>query len=54
MAIIIKKNSESGGVLAAVKEISGVDINGCLQCKKCSNGCPVVTMVDSPPSEIIR
>ena len=27
---------------------------GCLQCKKCTNGCPVTTLVNVHPSEIIR
>ncbi len=38
----------------SVFEISGVDISSCLQCKKCTNGCPVADMVNSPPSEVIR
>ena len=54
MPILISKNKKEGGLLNAVREISGVDVAGCLQCKKCSNGCPVATLVKVPPSEIIR
>jgi heterodisulfide reductase subunit C len=42
------------GLLQAVNEISGVNVAGCLQCKKCTNGCPVAMLVQVPPSEIIK
>ncbi|MGD0035846.1 MAG: 4Fe-4S dicluster domain-containing protein [Bacteroidota bacterium] len=54
MPIIISKNKIEAGLFNAIKEISGVDVAGCLQCKKCTNGCPVATLVKVPPSEIIR
>lgn len=37
-----------------VKELSGVDVSVCFQCKKCTSGCPVGKLVESPPSEIIK
>jgi heterodisulfide reductase subunit C2 len=54
MTMIIGKNQAADGLLNEVKEISGVDVSGCLQCKKCTNGCPVTTRINVPPSEIIR
>jgi heterodisulfide reductase subunit C2 len=54
MPIVIRKNKTGDGLFNAVKEISGVDVAGCLQCKKCTNGCPVATLVNVPPSEVIR
>ena len=54
MPIVISKEKKESGLLQSVKEISGVDVAGCLQCKKCTNGCPVTTLVKVPPSEIIR
>ena len=54
MPIVISKNKIEAGLFNAIKEISGVDVAGCLQCKKCTNGCPVATLVKVPPSEIIR
>ncbi len=54
MTLVIEKDIQTQGISAAVKEISGVDISSCLQCKKCTNGCPLVNMVDSPPADIIR
>lgn len=37
-----------------VERISGVRIGECLQCKKCSNGCPVAGISAIGPSETIR
>ena len=54
MSLIIKKAKQDGALKSAVEKTSGVDINACLQCKKCTNGCPVADMVDTPPSDIIR
>ena len=54
MPIVISKEKTDSGLLQTVKEISGVDVAGCLQCKKCTNGCPVTPMVNVTPSEIIR
>lgn len=54
MTLVINKAITSNDIMDSVMEISGVDISVCLQCKKCSNGCPVVNMVETPPSEIIR
>jgi heterodisulfide reductase subunit C len=55
MAITIKKSSkEVEGLIRRVEEISGVDLNVCYQCKKCTSGCPVAKLTKSPPSEIVR
>jgi len=54
MSIIIKKNKQAESILASVKKLSGVDVSVCLQCKKCSNGCPVSTLAMTRPSDIIK
>jgi heterodisulfide reductase subunit C len=54
MPIVISKNKREAELFNAVKEISGVNVAGCLQCKKCTNGCPVARLVAVPPSEIIK
>ena len=54
MAMKIKKATESRGIAEEVKALSGVDIDRCLQCKKCTNGCPVAGLSDSSPSKILR
>jgi heterodisulfide reductase subunit C2 len=52
--IVIKKEKGTDNLMSAVQEISGIDIRSCLQCKKCSNGCPVTGMTKVRPAEIIR
>jgi heterodisulfide reductase subunit C len=54
MPILISKSKQETKLIDAVEEISGIDIRACLQCKKCSNGCPVNGMTKISPSEIIR
>jgi heterodisulfide reductase subunit C2 len=54
MHILISKSKQETKLIDAVEEISGIDIRACLQCKKCSNGCPVNGMTKISPSEIIR
>ena len=52
--ITIKKTRKSDALKNAVEKISGVDLGVCLQCRKCSSGCPVAKLVKSRPSEIMR
>jgi heterodisulfide reductase subunit C len=54
MTIRIQKGNPSKGIISRVEEISGVDLSVCLQCKKCTSGCPVAGFAKSMPSEIIR
>ncbi len=54
MPIKIKRAAAGRGIIDQVKEISGIDINGCLQCRKCTNGCPVSGFTTPSPSEIIK
>ncbi len=52
--ITIKKTKAVEQLKDAVEKISGVDLSVCLQCRKCSGGCPVGRLAKSRPSEIIR
>lgn len=52
--ITINKAKTNGGLKRAVEAISGVDLNACFQCRKCSSGCAVAGIAKSRPSEIIR
>ncbi|MFC1737541.1 4Fe-4S dicluster domain-containing protein [Planctomycetota bacterium] len=54
MAIAIKKGKTAEGIIRKVQQLSGVDLSVCFQCKKCTSGCPVAKLSNSPPSEIIR
>jgi heterodisulfide reductase subunit C len=53
MTIRITKTNKNS-LPGLVKDRSGVDLNACLQCKKCSSGCPVAGLSGSAPSDIIR
>ncbi len=54
MVLQIGKKTEGKGLLYAVEEISGVSLKACLQCKKCSGGCPVASYTTTPPAEVVR
>ncbi len=54
MTMTIKKNIKDGSMLKKVKADSGVNISLCLQCRRCSNGCPAASFTGTSPSEIIR
>ena len=43
-----------GGFLLEMETASGVSLSGCLQCQKCSDGCPVADAADVKPHEVIR
>jgi len=51
---VISKKRRTAGLRPQVEEISGVKLDTCYQCRKCSAGCPVAVSAKSAPSEIIR
>jgi len=52
--ITIKRKNTSAVLKQAVEALSGVSLDVCFQCKKCSTGCAVAGIAKSRPSEIIR
>jgi heterodisulfide reductase subunit C len=40
--------------LEAVREASGVDLDSCLECGRCSGGCSMVEMFDYSPRQIVQ
>jgi heterodisulfide reductase subunit C len=54
MTIKIKKQVPENRLIDVVAKMSGADISRCYQCKKCTSGCPVAGLTQSPPAEIIR
>lgn len=54
MTIVIKRDAAGRSLLEKVKADSGVNLNLCLQCRRCSNGCPAAGFTGASPSEIIR
>jgi heterodisulfide reductase subunit C len=45
---------QGAGFAREVAEASGADLASCLQCTKCSCGCPVAARVDIRPHELVR
>ena len=37
-----------------LKRTSGLDVNLCYQCKKCSSGCPISYAMDYPPAQLMH
>lgn len=54
MAITIRKTEETEALIHRVGQMTGEDLSACFQCKKCTAGCPVSKLTNSPPSEIMR
>ena len=54
MTIKIAKATRKTALKPVVEEMSGVNLNACYQCRKCSAGCPVAGPAKSAPSELIR
>jgi heterodisulfide reductase subunit C len=54
MALRIAKRSQRESIKKRVEDLSGVNTNVCLQCKRCSNGCPIAMYTESSPAEIIK
>ena len=54
MAIVVDKSKAGNEISRLIMEKSGVDLNVCFQCKKCSSGCPIAELVKSGPAEIMR
>jgi heterodisulfide reductase subunit C len=52
--ITVKKTRNGESLKTAAEKIAGVNLSACLQCKKCSSGCPVGPLTKSRPSEIVR
>jgi heterodisulfide reductase subunit C len=52
--VITIKKTKTGDLKDAVEKIAGVDLSVCLQCRKCSSGCPVGKLAKTRPSEIMR
>ncbi len=51
---MILKKGYSLKVKNELKEKSGQDVSGCLQCAKCSAGCPVIAAMDLLPHQVMR
>lgn len=51
---MILKGEKCEDTRSELKESSGQDVSCCMQCAKCSAGCPVVAAMDLLPHQVIR
>jgi heterodisulfide reductase subunit C len=54
MRVEISVDTVRGPFVREIEDISGQDLLACNQCGKCSAGCPVVSVMDMLPSQVIR
>lgn len=52
--IILDRNDIQNSIIKKVEDVSGQRILACYQCGKCSAGCPMVSLMDLLPNQIIR
>jgi len=52
--ISLSRNDTQNAIINKVEDISGQNILACYQCGKCSAGCPMVSLMDLLPNQIIR
>jgi heterodisulfide reductase subunit C len=45
---------EKAGYISEIKSKTGVNVNRCYQCGKCTAGCAVAEEMDYPPSRVMR
>jgi heterodisulfide reductase subunit C len=53
-AAMIRLDRAGGGLAREVKRRSGASPMSCLQCGKCTSGCPVASRADLRPHELVR
>lgn len=54
MRIKLSRNKINNSIIKKIEEISGQNVLSCYQCGKCSAGCPMITLMDLLPNQIIR
>ena len=52
--IRLSRNDVQNTIIKKVEDISGQNVLACYQCGKCSAGCPMVSLMDLLPNQIIR
>jgi heterodisulfide reductase subunit C len=54
MRIRLSRDDAQNAIIKKVEDISGQNVLACYQCGKCSAGCPMVSLMDLLPNQIIR
>lgn len=54
MPLTITKQKMQNSIGHQIEEMTGVNLNICFQCKKCTSGCPIAKVAGYSPSEIVK
>ncbi len=54
MRIELSRSDVQNTIILKIEEISGQNVMACYQCGKCSAGCPMASLMDLLPNQIIR
>ena len=54
MTVNLAATEMSGDFASLVEAESHANLMACLQCKKCTSGCPVAAVTDVKPHEMVR
>lgn len=54
MRIRLSSKDVKNPIIKKLEDISGQNVMACYQCGKCSAGCPMVSLMDLLPNQIIR
>jgi len=52
--INLSRKDAQNEIITKIEAISGQNVSACYQCGKCSAGCPMVSLMDLLPNQIIR
>ncbi len=52
--ISLNRNNIQNSIIKKIEEVSGQNVLACYQCGKCSAGCPMVSLMDLMPNQVIR
>lgn len=52
--VVLNRKSLQDKLLDKVKEISGENVYTCMQCGKCSAGCPLADEMDYTPAQLLK
>jgi heterodisulfide reductase subunit C2 len=52
--IVLSRQALNPALIARLKQLAGTSIRNCMQCGKCSAGCPMAGFMEHPPSRTLR
>jgi len=52
--IVLSQTSIDAVFVRKIEALAGTSVRNCMQCGKCSAGCPMATFMENPPNRIVR